>query len=80
MLKYTIKSNVRELMEDKGITYVQLEQLTGLSNQTIARARGELIRECKLSTLELIAKGLNVYLKELFYDESDGENKINLVD
>lgn len=69
-----IISNVREIMEDYGITYVELEKRTGLSNQTIARARGELIRECKLSTLSLIAKALGVGIKDLFEDDFDYEN------
>lgn len=69
-----IISNVREIMEDYGITYVELEKRTGLSNQTIARARGELIRECKLSTLNLIAKALGVGIKDLFEDDFDYEN------
>lgn len=69
-----IISNVREIMEDYGVTYVELEKRTGLSNQTIARARGELIRECKLSTLNLIAKALGVGIKDLFEDDFDYEN------
>lgn len=69
-----ITSNVREIMEDYGVTYVELEKRTGLSNQTIARARGELIRECKLSTLNLIAKALGVGIKDLFEDDFDYEN------
>ena len=61
-----IKSKIKELMENKGITYTALEQRTGLSSQTITRARGEMIRECRLSTLEAIAKVLDVRIAELF--------------
>ena len=63
-----ITSNVKEIMEDKGMTYVELERLTGLSNHTITRARSDSIRECRLYTLELIAKALDVRIYDLFYD------------
>ena len=63
-----IASNIKEIMEDKGVTYVELERLTGLTNLTITRARSELIRECKLSTLETIARALDVRIYDLFDD------------
>ena len=70
-----ITSNIKEIMEDKGVTYVELERRTGLTNLTITRARGELIRECKLSTLEAIARALQVRVYDLFDDGlSDGEH------
>lgn len=61
-----IKSNIKALMEEKGITYAVLEKATGFSSQTITRARGEMIRECRLSTLEAIAKALGVRICDLF--------------
>lgn len=63
-----IKSNLKEIMERLDITYKQLEEKTGISSQTITRARGEMISECRLSTLETIAKALGVTTKDL-YDE-----------
>ena len=61
-----IVSNVKELMEKKSITYILLQEATGLDSKTITRARGELIRECRLSTLEIIAKALQVRIVDLF--------------
>lgn len=61
-----IKSNIKKLMEEKGITYAAIEKATGFSSQTITRARGEMIRECRLSTLEAIAKALGVRICDLF--------------
>ncbi|WP_288956761.1 helix-turn-helix transcriptional regulator [uncultured Desulfovibrio sp.] len=63
-----IKSNLKEIMERLDVTYKQLEEKTGVSSQTITRARGEMISECRLSTLETIAKALGVSTKDL-YDE-----------
>ncbi len=67
-----IQSNVKKVMKDRGFTYVMLEEQTKLSSQTITRARGEMIRECRLSTLESIAKCLGCKVKDLF-DECDEE-------
>lgn len=61
-----IKSQIKEIMEEKEVTYVMLEKMTGFSSQTITRARGEMIRECRLSTLEAIAKALDVKICDLF--------------
>lgn len=69
-----IVSNVKELMEKRAVTYATLQEATGLDSKTITRARGELIRECRLSTLETIARALHVRIIDLF-DEvlPDGE-------
>ena len=70
-----ITSNVKEIMKDKGVTYIELERRTGLSNHTITRARSDSIRECRLYTLEIIAKALGVHMYDLFdYGLSEGEH------
>lgn len=69
-----IVSNVKELMEKRDVTYAVLQETTGLDSKTITRARGELIRECRLSTLETIARALHVRIIDLFYEIlPDGE-------
>jgi DNA-binding Xre family transcriptional regulator len=65
-----IKSNLKEIMVRLGVTYKQLEEKTGLSSQTITRARGDLISECRLSTLAVIAKALEINTKDLYEDNS----------
>lgn len=64
-----IVSKVRHQMELKSMTYEALQQKTGLDSKTITRARGELIRECRLSTLEIIARALQVGIVDLFREE-----------
>jgi len=66
-----LKSKIKEIMEEKGMTYAVLEKATGFSSQTITRARGEMIRECRLSTLEAIARALEVRVCDLFEEISD---------
>lgn len=64
-----LRSNIKEIMVAKGVTYKELEDKTGLSSQTITRARSHLISECRLSTLWSIARALDVDVKDLFSNE-----------
>lgn len=66
-----ILSNIRELMNKKGLTIRELSQQTGLSSRTLNRARGPLIAECRLSTLVAIAAALGVTTKDLYTEEPD---------
>ena len=60
-------SNVRKLMEDKGKTFQDVVKESGLSRQTIHKARqDDGISECRLSTLTRIADALGVDVKETF--------------
>jgi len=61
-----IESNVKELMEEKGVSIRKLVQVTGLSSGTVHRARGDLVEKCTLNTLERIANVLGVRVKDLF--------------
>lgn len=61
-----IQSNVKNIMKSCSVTYVELEALTGLSSQTITRARSSRIREISLGKLETIAHALGVSVKDLF--------------
>ena len=65
-------SNVRKLMEDKGKAFQGVVKESGLSRQTIHKARqDDGISECRLSTLGRIGAALGVKTKRL-YDETDG--------
>ena len=64
-----VKSNLAKLMKEKKLTYRRLAELSGVAGETINRARGTLIYECKLSTLDALAKVLDVNIKDLFDDD-----------
>ena len=66
-----IVSNIKVIMKEKGKTILALADEARLAKQSIDRARGPLIRECRLSTLEAIAGALGVKVKDLF-EEMDG--------
>lgn len=64
-----ITSNVKKLMEEKGITIRALVAQTKLSDKTILRARGGHIVECRLYTLQTLAQALECRVKDLFEEE-----------
>ena len=61
-----LTSNVKQLMEVKGVTIRAMVADTGLADVTILRARREQIAQCKLETLVSIAKCLGCKAKDLF--------------
>lgn len=65
-----IRSNIKKIMENKEITLRELMAKTGLSNETVLRARGEKITKCRLETLQVIANALGCSLKALFDEVS----------
>lgn len=64
-----ITSNVRKIMEDKGVSIRAMVAGTGISDKTILRARCRRINECRLYTLEAIAAYLGVRTKDLYNEE-----------
>jgi hypothetical protein len=64
-----LTSNVKRIMEEKGITIRGLIEKTRLADVTILRARREQIVQCRLTTLQIIAEGLGCKVKDLFDEE-----------
>lgn len=64
-----VRSNVKKIMDDKGMTIRGLVALSGLADKTILRARSEHIVECRLSTLVAIATHLECKVKDLFHED-----------
>lgn len=61
-----IKSILRALMEEQGLTIMKMAELTGLATETISRARDARIGACTLNTLATIAAALGVRTKDLY--------------
>lgn len=61
-----IISNLSVIMKKKNITYEDLQHLSQVAPDTIARARDERIATCKLATLEKLAMALDVDISQLF--------------
>lgn len=61
-----IVSNLSKIMEKKKMTYEELQFISKVAPDTIARARDERIATCKLLTLEKLANALKVNACDLF--------------
>jgi len=59
-------SNLSMIMKERKMTYEELQFLSQVAPDTVARARDGRIATCKLLTLEKLAKALNVNINELF--------------
>ena len=61
------RSNVNQLLEEKGMSTYALAEKSGISRQSLFKARQDAgISECRLSTLARIARALGVETKDLF--------------
>jgi len=61
-------SKLSEMMKAKGVTIYDLIEKTGLSKETITRARDHRIQHCSLLTLDKIARALDVTSRDLYED------------
>ena len=70
----SIRSNLGEIMRQKGMTYEELQFLAKIAPDTVARARDKRIATCTLATLEKIADALEINITELFTHSSKNVN------
>ena len=61
-----IQGNVKERMEEAGVSVRQLVKMTGVSSCTVHRARGEGFQNCTIKTLAKIASALGCRVRDLF--------------
>lgn len=61
-----LKSKIKQIMEQHGVTILALVDSTRLSSRTIRKARTDMIGTCTLNTLETIARALGCSVKDLF--------------
>jgi len=64
-----ITSNLKKIMEEKKISIRTMVYDTGIANTTILRARRQGINQCRLYTLEVMAKYLGCRTKDLYEEE-----------
>ncbi len=62
----SIISNLGIIMKTKKLTYEDLQHISQVAPDTIARAKDERISTCKLATLEKLASALDVDICQLF--------------
>lgn len=62
----SIISNLGRIMEERRMTYEELQYISKVAPDTVARAKDERIATCKLLTLEKLANALGVDVCKLF--------------
>ena len=67
-----LRSNLKPLMEQRGITLKRMVEDTGLAEMTVIRARRGQISACRLDTLVSIANYLGCTVNDLFSQEEAG--------
>lgn len=68
-----LRSNLKPLMEQRGITLKKMVEDTGLAEMTVIRARRGQISACRLETLVSIANYLDCTVNDLFSEEEAGQ-------
>ena len=66
-----MQSNLVRIMTEKGLTIRALVEQTGISSATIQKARDHRIINCRLETLNKIAKTLGVSLLDIIKLDSE---------
>ena len=70
------KSNIRDLMNKKDMTVLDMVEKTGMSSRTIQRAvKDDSIEACELGTLARIGAALGVKTKRLYEEVEREEEK-----
>lgn len=64
-----IKSTLKALMEERGLTIMKMAERTGLATETISRARDDRIGACTLNTLGTLAGALGCRIVDLFSED-----------
>ena len=64
-----ITSNLKAIMEQKGVSIKKMSEDSGLAEMTLQRARGQKIGQCKLDTLAVMARYLGVKTRDLYSED-----------
>ncbi len=66
-----MRSNLIQIMTEKGLTIRELVEQTGISSATIQKARDHRIVNCRLATLDKIARTLGISLSDVIELDSE---------
>lgn len=69
----SVGKNVKKIRKEKGLSILDLKNLTGLSKSTISDLENDKSSPT-IETLQKIAKALNVDIKEFFKNESEKQS------
>ena len=64
-----MKSKLKSIMKEKKVTVRELQKMSGVSLQTITKARDERISTCSIRSIYSIAKALEASIVDLIEEE-----------
>lgn len=67
-LNKIISTRIRQLLSERNMTQYRLEQLSGLTHNTMLCIMNARYQSCNLKTLMKIIQALNISVKEFFDD------------
>ena len=77
-LSKAVSTRLRQILKDKNITQYRLEQMTGISHNTMSSFLNNRYRSCNLRTLVIIILSLNMSIQEFFDDEVFDNEKLEI--
>lgn len=67
-----VQTNLKAILEEKGLTLRQLSKLTGLSTQALSGIKNNKSKRIELKTIGLLTKALNCTPNDLFLIKKNG--------
>jgi len=68
-LSEAVSTRIRQILKDRKITQYKLEQMSGISHNTMIFLLNNKYKSCNLRTLVIVIMSLNMTIKEFFDDE-----------
>lgn len=68
-LSKAVSTRIRQILKDKKLSQYKLEQMTGITHNTMLSFLNNKYRSCNLRTLVIVIMALNMSIKEFFDDE-----------
>lgn len=75
-----VGKNIRRIRKEKGLTQVQLADLIGYNEGTIANIENDSFQTCSLEFLYVISKALDIPMAEFFKDIKKIKSKIHFTE
>ena len=67
-----VQTNLKAILEEKGLTLRQLSKLTGLSTQALSGIKNNKSKRIELKTIGVLTKALNCTPNDLFLIKKNG--------
>lgn len=73
-----VAKRIKQLLSEKNMTQYRLAMNSGLTHSTIKNIMHETIKDCRLSTIILIASGFDMTISEFLNSPYFNEDNLNI--